>query len=174
MRNIAGNTATGTAAANTINLTSKAPGGKSATNEEDRIDGKGGNDKLNGAGGNDTIIGGAGKDTLDGGAGADRFVFNAKLDARTNVDTIKSFAHNFDLIQLDDKIFSKIGASLTAGEFYAKKGATTAHDRNDRIIYDTKTGKLYYDADGNKSGAAIHFATLTDKPVLDHGDFGIV
>ncbi len=33
----------------------------------------------------------------------------------------------------------------------------------------------YYDADGSKSGsAAIHFATLSSKPLLDHGDFSIV
>jgi Ca2+-binding RTX toxin-like protein len=88
-----------------------------------------------------------------------------------------SFAHNSDLIQLDDAIFRKIGSSLSSGEFYAKAGATRAHDADDRIIYNKSTGALYYDANGNKSGGAgpIKFAVITNKPAnLDHGDFDIV
>jgi Ca2+-binding RTX toxin-like protein len=102
-------------------------------------------------------------------------VFNSKLGA-SNVDTIADFRHDADILVLDDKIFSKIGSKLDKGEFYAKAGATKAHDKDDRIIYDSKTGKLYYDDDGNKKGGhdAVHFATLSTKPTIDHGDFGIV
>jgi VCBS repeat-containing protein len=171
--NVAGRTIKGTKNADTINGTK--PAGKTATSEEDRIDGKKGNDKLAGEGGNDTLIGGAGNDKLTGGGGADAFVFNGKLSA-ANVDTVKDFAHDVDLIHLEDTIFKKVGPSLSSSEFYAKRGADEAHDRNDRIIYDKKTGKLYYDDDGNRSGGhdAIHFATLSTKPALDAEDFLIV
>jgi Ca2+-binding RTX toxin-like protein len=128
-----------------------------------------------GGGGADTLIGGAGRDQLTGGAAADRFVFNTAL-AKPNVDTITSFTHDLDLVALDDAIFARIGPSLQKVEFFAAAGATKAHDKDDRIIYDKQSGKLFYDDDGNKAGghAAIHFATLANKPVLDHGDFTIV
>jgi Ca2+-binding RTX toxin-like protein len=139
------------------------------------IEGSVGKDTLVGGGGADTLIGGAGKDQLTGGAAADRFVFNTAL-AKSNVDAVTSFTHDLDLIALDDAIFARIGPSLQKVEFFAGAGATKAHDKDDRIIYDKKTGKLFYDDDGNKAGghAAIHFATLANKPVLDHGDFIIV
>ena len=58
--------------------------------------------------------------------------------------------------------------------FYARAGATGAHDVSDRIVYDTRSGKLYYDDDGRGGHAAVHFATLSNRSALDHGDFDIV
>lgn len=173
LANIAGNTIKGNSKANKID-TIRTIKGLGATEEEDRIDGRQGKDTIKGAGGNDTLIGGEGKDQLYGGAGSDAFVFNTRLVA-TNVDTVRDFTHDVDLLMLDDKYFKKIGAVLDVGEFYAKAGATKAHDRDDRIIYNTKNGKLYFDQDGSKGGHdAIHFATLSTKPLLDAGDFLIV
>ena len=173
LANIAGNTIRGNSKANRID-TIKTIKGLGATEEEDRIDGRQGNDTIKGAGGNDTLIGGEGKDQLYGGAGSDAFVFNTRLVA-ANVDTVRDFTHDVDLLMLDDKYFKRIGAVLDVGEFYAKAGATKAHDRDDRIIYNTKNGKLYFDQDGSKGGHdAIHFATLSTKPLLDAGDFLIV
>ena len=64
---------------------------------------------------------------------------------------------------------------MKAAQFYAAPDATAAHDADDRIIYDTTTGKLYYDADGNLPGAsAVQFALLTTHPTLTAGDFVIV
>ena len=78
--------------------------------------------------------------------------------------------------QLDDAIFGAIGPKLQKGEFFGKADASKAHDLNDRIIYDSASGKLYYDDDGNTPGghAPVLFATLSNKPVLDQGDFIIV
>jgi Ca2+-binding RTX toxin-like protein len=126
--------------------------------------------------GNETADGRLGNDKVKGGAGADTFVFSTKLGA-ANVDTIKGFKPwQGDLIALDAAIFRKIGAALDDGEFYAASGAVKAHDRSDRIIYDTKTGKLSYDVDGTKTGGhdAVHFATLSNKPALDVDHFVIV
>jgi VCBS repeat-containing protein len=168
-----GNTISANGNANRIDTGSGTFNGKGATGEEDRIDGKGGNDTIKGGGGNDTLIGGSGKDKLTGGSGADKFVFKGKLGS-SNIDTITDFKHDIDLIQLDDAIFAAIGASLTRSEFHARAGAKTAADRSDHIIYDTASGKLYYDADAKGGKAAVHFATLSGRPTLDHGDFAIV
>ncbi|HYD06803.1 MAG TPA: calcium-binding protein, partial [Reyranella sp.] len=92
----------------------------------------------------------------------------------SNVDTISDFKHDTDVIQLENSVFKTIGPTLEAGEFFAKRGATKAHDADDRIVYDKSTGKLYYDDDGKGGHAAVHFATLSNKPTLDHGDFAIV
>jgi Ca2+-binding RTX toxin-like protein len=156
-----------------------------------KMDGKGGNDAIRSGAGKDNINGGAGKDTIDGGSGKDRldgglgkdkltggeakdiFVFSSKIDA---ADIITDFAAGTDKIALERDIFSKVGKSLDPGELLAAAGAKAAQDKTDRIIYDTNTGKLYYDADGNQSGGAqaVHFATLSGAPLLEHGDFIIV
>lgn len=129
-----------------------------------------GNDTLDGGKGNDTLDGGVGKDVLKGGKGADHFVFSSKVGA-ANADTVSDFKHGEDKISLDAAIFAAIGGMLDAGEF--RKGLA-AKDADDRIVYDSKTGKLFYDADGKGGAAALHFATLSSKPTLDHGDFAIV
>lgn len=149
----------------------------------DNLSGGGGKDNLTGGLGRDTVSGGAGKDTVSGGAGkdllmggadADAFVFDAALIGK-QADVISDFVHDSDVIQLDDAIFAAIGTTLQTKEFYAGAGAVKGHDRNDRIVYDTSTGKLYYDADGSKAAIpSILIATLTNKPLLDAGDFAVV
>ena len=98
-----------------------------------------------------------------------------KIEFEGNPYVIVDFQHNADVIALENRIFKTIGASLNASEFYAAAGAVQAHDRTDRIIYDRATGELYYDEDGSRAGhAAIHFATLSNVPWIDAGDFRIV
>ncbi len=144
------------------------------SSHNDRLGGNGGANSLSGGSGSDSLDGGAGKDTLNGGSGADHFYFDTALSSG-NIDTISSFAHRSDKIELDDAVFLAVGGSLGTSEFYAHSGATKAHDASDRIIYNSKTGYLYYDADGSKAHghAAVHFATLSGHPSLSYGDFHI-
>ena len=139
----------------------------------DRIVGNIAANRLTGGNGNDTLYGLTGNDMLKGGRGADNFVFSSRLGGG-NIDVIEDFRHNTDRIRLDDAIFAAIGSSLTKSEFYAKSGATKAHDTSDHIIYNTRNGKLFYDDDSKGGHAAVHFATLSHKPTLDHSDFAIV
>jgi len=134
-----------------------------------------GNDTVNAGAGSDRIYAGLGNDLLTGGAGKDRFVFDT-APSEANIDVIVDFRRNVDTIALESSIFRRIGSELNSGEFYARAGAVSAHDRSDRIIYNKATGDLYYDADGNKPGgvAAVLFATLASKPSIDAGDFLIV
>ncbi|ETI65343.1 type I secretion protein [Sphingobium sp. C100] len=138
-----------------------------------RLFGEGGNDNLLGSRYGDLLDGGAGSDMLTGGAGNDRFHFGDVLDAATNVDTILDFQKG-DVIELDDAIFSALSAgALDAGQFVANAdGVATSADN--RIIYDTDSSQLFYDADGSLGGAAILFGVVAGHPPLTGADFVVV
>lgn len=112
---------------------------------------------------------------LDGKGGADIFVFNTAFGSG-NIDTVKGYTKGLDKLHLDDAIFKGLGTAVEAAEFRKGAGITTAANADQHLIYNTTNGALYWDFDGNKAGgvAAVHFATLTDKPALDHLDFAIV
>jgi Ca2+-binding RTX toxin-like protein len=131
--------------------------GNSANN---LIKGYAGDDTLSGEDGNDVLAGGRGNDSLTGGNGADKFVFETPLNA-SNIDTVNDFQASEDSIYLDKYIFSKLKQTgeLAAGNFVAGDNVQ-ALDADDYILYDTTSGALYYDADGNGSHAPVQFATL--------------
>ena len=147
----------------------------------DRITGGGGNDllaggngadTLTGGGGHDVLLGGAGNDILSGGAGADKFFFNSALSAASNIDKIADFSLSGDMVQLENAVFTALTTTGTLAESAFYVGAA-AHDANDRIIYNDKTGALSYDADGKGGAAAVQFATLTGL-ALTNADFVVV
>ncbi|WP_305072126.1 cadherin domain-containing protein [Microvirga puerhi] len=139
----------------------------------DLIKGLGGNDTLWGQGGNDTLIGGAGNDALIGGIGKDVFVFDTKPNVRSNVDTIYGFTPVDDTIDLSRKIFSKLPkkGTLAKGAFWI---GDHVHDKDDRIIYNKKTGALFYDPDGTGKASAIQIAVLSTKLKLTYHDFMVI
>ncbi|MDW9806521.1 calcium-binding protein [Sinorhizobium meliloti] len=130
---------------------------------------------LDGAAGNDFINGFLGNDTLIGSAGQDAFIFNTALNASSNVDTIVDFVVADDTIRLEDAIFTSIvgTGALTAAQF-ASNTTGLAADADDRVIYESDTGKLFYDSDGNGGGGAVHFATLSANIAITAGDFLII
>jgi VCBS repeat-containing protein len=132
-------------------------------------------DTITGGTGGDTIAAGVGNDILTGGTGSDQFVFNTALNAATNVDQITDFNVAADTIILDDAIYSTIVGSgtLTAAQFVANT-AGTAQDASDRIVYETDTGKLFYDSNGDAAGGATQFAQLAAGLALTNNDFLIL
>jgi len=141
----------------------------------DTLTGNGSANRLTGLAGNDKLTGRGGNDTLTGNAGQDKFIFNAALSVSSNVDTISDFSPVADAMWLDNDIFAGLAAgSLAAGAFHSGAGTASAHDADDRIIYDTANGNLYYDADGTSAAAAVLFATLTGSPVITHADFFVL
>ncbi len=124
----------------------------------DRIYGGDADDRLSGQSGNDKISGGRGDDILSGGSGYDRFIF----DNLWSRDTITDFDVNHDHIYLRNLSFGALaGGRLNASEF--RVGAEAA-DASDRIIYNSKTGALSYDSDGQGGSDPTIFAVL--KPWL--------
>ncbi len=140
---------------------------------KNRMWGGGGNDTISAGAGADILWGGAGKDILAGGIGRDTFVFNTALSARTNVDSINDFQAVDDTIQLENAVFRKLAKTGALSKSSFVVGAKPK-DKNDYVIYDGKTGALYYDADGSGKGASIKFATLTTKPLITAADFLVI
>ncbi|MGO4831185.1 matrixin family metalloprotease [Rhizobiaceae sp. 2RAB30] len=140
------------------------------------LSGAAGNDVLAGNGGNDVMRGGAGNDTLAGGAGSDYFVFETALSPATNVDTITDFNVAADTIRLDNAEMAGLGTTLgtLAAAKFSKGTTALAPDADDRIIYETDTGKLFYDADGTGVGAQIQFATLAPNLAITNADFAVI
>lgn len=130
-----------------------------------------GRDSLFGGSGNDVLIGGADNDTLSGGAGKDVFKFNSSLTA--NTDQLTDFKPIDDTIQLDNAFFSKLGSNgvLNAGMLNV---GTAAVDSNDYLIYNSTSGVLSYDADGNGSGAAVQIAIIGANLNLTNADFVVI
>lgn len=148
----------------------------------DRLYGGGGNDKLDGGAGNDFLSGGLGRDFLTGGSGRDVFVFDSAIAKKknTNFDKIVDFKPKDDSIWLDNKYFKGLGkkGSLTKPALLSKDAFFTgskAHDASDRIIYDSKKGKLYYDPDGTGHQSQIQIALL-DKKIkgISYKDFLVI
>ncbi len=135
--------------------------------------GSNGANTLYGLDGNDQLNGALGNDTLQGGAGEDTYVFNSALGPN-NIDTIVGFNVVDDTILLYNSVFTGLAGDaqpLAASAFVI--GAAAA-DADDRIIYNSATGALYFDADGNGAGAAIQFATLAPGLALTNNDFLII
>ena len=66
------------------------------------------------------------------------------------------------------------GSALGALNANAFVTGTAAQDADDRIIYDSATGKLFFDADGSGAGAAVLFATLDAGLALTASDFTVI
>jgi len=43
-----------------------------------------------------------------------------------------------------------------------------------QIVYETDTGRLFYDKDGKGGADGVHFATLTSMPGITFRDFEII
>ena len=68
-------------------------------------------------------------------------------------------------------LFLAIGMAAGALNPAAFHSGTAAADASDRIIYDSATGKIFYDSDGTGAAAAIQFAKVTAGLVLTQADF---
>ncbi|WP_161958101.1 calcium-binding protein [Azospirillum palustre] len=118
------------------------------------LSGSNGNDTLSGGGGDDTLIGGNGTDILIGGAGADAFRFS-RYDKES--DIIRDFQNGIDHIEVYGFDFGYLPDGALSDDLFALNRPA---DSDDRFIFNTNTGVLSYDADGNGFGAAVAIAKL--------------
>ncbi len=141
---------------------------------KDILNGLEGADTLNGGIGNDVLNGGLGKDLLIGGADFDVFIFSAAAGG-VNSDTISGYVSAQDRIQLDDAVFGALSVGALAAANFAANLTGLAVRASDRIIYETDTGDLFYDADGFGGAAGKIFANVGANVLgFGVGEFSII
>jgi len=131
-----------------------------------------GNDLANiiiGNTGNNQLDGGAGNNTLTGGLGNDIF----KFTTAGHVDVITDYNVINDTIQLENAVFTALTTTGTLAAARFRIGAN-ALDANDNIIYNSATGALIYDANGNGAGAAVQIATIGVGLALTNADIVVI
>lgn len=136
-------------------------GNDTITGSYSRLYGGEGDDVLSGIAG---MEGGQGNDTLIGGDWDSGFIFSKPTDG---IDTITNFAAD-----IYHKIYvsaSGFGGGLVEGELLPGQlqFGTSATEADDRFIYDTSSGALYFDVDGVLgTGSQVQLAILVGAPDL--------
>lgn len=131
---------------------------------DDRLQGGDGNDVLDGGKGNDVLISDeetSEADTMKGGQGND--LFSVFADTEAKADKVLDFKPGKDK-------FLGFGL-LTDDEFLIGKHA---EDAEDRAIYDDKSGKLYFDADGVGGADQVLVAKLDKNLDMTAADFTLL
>jgi len=149
-----------------------------------------GTDALTGIGNTlkNTIIGNAGNNVLDGmgatdiltgGAGADTFRFSTKPKfGASTADHLTDFnAAEGDRIQISKSAFglaSNATASLTTVS--SASALTTSLGSTNTFVYDSSSGNLYWNQNGNKSGFGTGgiFAVLDNNSALTASNFSLI
>jgi len=129
--------------------------------------GTNGKDVLLGTNANDYLIGGAGDDILTGGTGGDIFYF---ASSNLGNDAITDFTPGQDFIQVSRQGF---GGGLIAGDTITQVQfliGSSATNTSQRFIYNSTSGALLFDVDGNGIQSAQQIATLNTGLALTYED----
>lgn len=151
-----------------------------------------GSDTIKSGAGDDIIWLGDGFDKVWGGKGSDTFVFNVlptSTQTSTTVEpngTVKTayLSHKIndfdagkdndsvDFLFFDTSVFTSL-VDFKESNFIKGKGLSGASKNetgvDDYLIYDTSSGRLYYDADGNESNSSAVLVAVVKGHVNDFG-----
>ncbi|MGE0857765.1 MAG: calcium-binding protein [Gammaproteobacteria bacterium] len=144
----------------------------------DILRGEGGNDTLRGGDGADILIGGAGVNSVD--VGADTQADRVQLDP-AGLSNLANFQTGQDFLLIDRSEFGfAFNSSLADGfNFISQVGAPANNYGGSALaplLYlELSSPNLYYDADGNGSGAAVLIATSSSFALgLQVSDFELI
>lgn len=147
--------------------------------DNDRLEGGAGNDTLVGGDGRDILVPGQGRDRLTGGPFSDLFVFGSGPFGPSNSDVVTDYSVADDGLWFDQDLLLTTGygpAALAGNDWFntatASDIAAQRYEANDRFIFDSHHGLLYYDPDGSAGSApAALVAEFTGSPALVAEEF---
>jgi len=137
---------------------------------DDGLFGGDGSDFLRGGSGNDILEGGSGRDILKGGPGEDTFVFGPGSTGVGQLDRIADFRPGEDRIELSRSLLpgSGLGSELGDDNFAVVRDISSGAAGDATLIYEQKTGILYYNAPGGKDVPLFQMqANLNDLSASD-------
>lgn len=168
------------------------------------INAGGDDDTVTGTNGADTVSGGAGADEIDGGAGTD-LISLVNIASTTDADTVYGFTSNTDEIALTNTASATSGTDVsalvtiagigslaiddiiadTSANLEISGGASVAIGDKSGVFtaggyaYETDTGNLYFDSDGDFTSGIVLVGTLYSTAsggadtavVVNAGDF---
>lgn len=131
-------------------------------NNEDVLRGGAGNDELyggangddlRGGSGEDLLVPGTGIDILRGGTGSDTFRFTAGATGQGQLDRINDFSPTQDTIELSRALLpaSNLQQGALSSEDFAIVKDIGAGDITATLIYEQKSGIVYYNPDNGRS-----------------------
>lgn len=148
----------------------------------DRLFGGAGNDALRGAAQNDVLFGDAGRDLLRGGDGIDQltgglgddfFDFMSLAEAQTGTDLIRDFSTisgNNDTVRISTAFAAGLVAGVLPQGRFVAQASNLAPDADDRFIFRTTDGTLWFDSNGSAAGGLTLLADLQAGAILTAAD----
>lgn len=137
----------------------------------DTMQGGGEHDVLKGGNGSDTLTGGSDKDTLAGHNGSDGFVLANNSGSQ---DEIVDFVSGTDQLLLLSRLFGNLALGALEPEHFVSNAKGLAKERDDRLIYDTTSGELFYDANGSRAGGSELIAVFNNLAAPQSSDFLVI
>ena len=110
----------------------------------------------------------------------DTVVKTAKMDVRltrgvrNGITFGTGMTFNNTVDNFKDKALDPFYGGAGKPSFFRSNATGLAQDADDRIIYETDTGELYYDFNGNVAGGGVEFATLATTLGLTNADFVVI
>jgi Ca2+-binding RTX toxin-like protein len=123
--------------------------------------------------GNNVLNGLKGVDVMTGNGGDDRFVISTPLKGG-NIDEVTDFNVDDDEIAIDNRIFTGMANGALDANRLEVNTTGEATDGATRLIYESDTGHLYYDRDGDRSGVARLILELDTGLAIDESNFFIL
>ncbi|MGL5942308.1 MAG: GDSL-type esterase/lipase family protein [Waterburya sp.] len=124
-----------------------------------------GNDQAN------ILFGNGGADILSGGEGSDRFLYE-NLDSET--DTITDFSDGDQLVISAAGFNASLGIETSLTEVVLVSDLNPSSGTGASFLYQTDTGLLSFDPDGNGSIAASEIAVISNLPSLSQEQISVI
>ncbi|MGL6339931.1 MAG: GDSL-type esterase/lipase family protein [Waterburya sp.] len=137
----------------------------------EHITGTGFSDRLTGNDQANILFGNGGADTLSGGEGSDRFLYE-NLDSET--DTITDFSDGDQLVISAAGFNASLGIETSLTEVVLVSDLNPSSATGASFLYQTDTGLLSFDPDGNGSIAASDIAVLSNRPSLSQEQISVI